>query len=147
MKAINKYLCMMFMAMSMMFAFSACSSDDDDNPLDNPGSETIQEGKWSVNGNTYTYTIKQDYGYISWTMKWELTFGSDDKCSSSKCVISFPDKTMAQEAYNEYKADGEKVTISGKNVTIDYTDTHKGLLKSELLAIIEAMDGAMNGTF
>ena len=58
MKAINKYLCMMFMAMSMMFAFSACSSDDDDNPLDNPGSETIQEGKWSVNGNTYTYTIK-----------------------------------------------------------------------------------------
>ena len=143
MKAINKFLYMMLMVFGMTFSFSACSSDDDKETIENPN-EALQDGKWTVNGNTYTYTVKQDYGYVSWSMKWTVKFDNSDKCVSSKCENTFSDKTMAQAFYDEWKStESDPATLSGKTVTIDYTDSHKGMPKSTLLALIEAMGGAL----
>lgn len=136
---LSKYLCILFMIMGMTLSFSACSSDDDKNSPEET-EDILQEGKWTVDGNTYTYTIKQDYGYVAWSMKWIVTFDNSDKCISSKCENIFSDKEIAQAFYEEYKlTEEEPVTISGKTVIIDYSNTHKGILKSDLLALIEAM--------
>ncbi|MBR2607327.1 MAG: hypothetical protein IKC70_05290 [Bacteroidaceae bacterium] len=142
MKAFNKLLMMLIMAFGM-FAFNACSSDDDD-VLPKDPDEIIQEGKWTVNGNTYTYTQSMDYGYgVSYSMKWVLVFGSNDKCTSSKCEYTFSDKSIAQAFYDEWLADDEAapIQISGRTVTIDHTETYKDMDKETLLVVIEAMSG------
>ena len=142
MKILSKLLMMLIIAFGT-FAFSSCGNEDDDILPDNPN-EVVQEGKWSIDGNTYTYTQSVDYGYgVSYAMKWTIVLDDNDKCVSSKCECTFSDKTVAQSFYEEWKSSDEvsSAKISGRTVTLDWSESHKGTDKEIILALIEAMGG------
>ncbi len=119
----------------MSVGFTACSSDDDDNGIENPD-DILQNGKWVEEGNTITYTTNVGSLY---TMKWVLTFDANDICTKSVCESTFANSAMANEYFNEQKDEGHPINVSGNKVTEDFTQEHKGLSKSVLKAAIEAM--------
>ncbi len=68
--------------------------------------------------------------------RWVLTFDDNGICIESKCEMVFTDASIAQLMYNELLNSGQSVTISENTVIIDFTESHAGLTKEDVLAAI-----------
>ncbi len=122
--------------------FCACGDDDKENePAPEAGQELV-EGKWVEQGNQLIYKVTYSYGgYFSYTAVWTLTFDGDT-CVKSECACTFDSNEIADAFYQGFVEDGDyPVTKSGNTVTIDYTEFHQGMSKSELKASIAASGG------
>ncbi len=137
----KKYFYYMMLLMGLMLGVTSCGDDEKQSELP-PGQENpIQNGKWVEKGNTLTYTSKFSAYGVSYDMEWTMTFADDDTCLTSKCVYKFRSSNLADEFYDEMKNDGYSVAKSEKNVTVDFTEEHKGMQKSLLKTVVEAMSG------
>lgn len=140
MKSILKYLFAFIFVTTLSFSFASCSDDEPGQDPDTPG--TIVDGKWTEKGNQLIYTESYDFGYgVSYTATWTLTFNGD-VCVKSICACKFSSSEYAEAFYQAWKADETyPATKSGNTVTIDYTEAHKDLSKSEIKNAIGSMGG------
>lgn len=138
MKSVFKYLFSFIFILSLSLSFVACSEDEPGADPENPG--VVVNGKWTEKGNQLIYTETYDWGYgVSYTATWTLTF-ENDKCVKSICACKFSSSEYANAFYEAMKADeAYPVSKSGNTVTVDYTELHKGMSKSDLKASLEAM--------
>lgn len=140
MKTIKQFLCMLFF-LGGVIGFCACGDKDDDEPGNNSGQEIV-EGKWTEQGNKLIYKISYDYGSgVSYSGVWTLTF-EGDSCVKSECACTFGSSQVADAFYQVWREEETyPATKSGNTITIDYTEIHRGMSKTELKAAIGAMDG------
>lgn len=128
-------------AVLMGLALTSCNKVDE--PSTNGNGEVVggdyEVGVWYEEGNKLIYVFEHDYVIYKYTIKWTLTFDSNDLCVKSECEYNFNDATMAQVFYEELRETENNVRKSGNTIIVDMTDEHAGLNKEELKSIISTM--------
>ena len=133
------------MAMLMSVAcFTACGDDDDDEVEDLIDAVTNGSSSGTIveKDNTLTLTVEQTGVYTS---TYVAKFDNNDLCTSYIQTSVYKQSIMADaiwEGYSEGNGNGFTASRNGNTITIDYTETYKGLNKA---VVKEAMQILANG--
>ena len=121
-------------------AFTACGDDDDDkvSPEDIENLDFKYTTDFKESGNQMILTVKGTAAGVTMTQVWTATFNGDVLASF---IISetYPNETLAKAAYQEYMEDKEKVSISGKTITRDWTEEYAELDRATMRIMLQSI--------
>ncbi len=134
----KKYLFLALMVAFSSLAFTACGDDDDDkvSPEDIENLDFKYTTDFKESGNQMILTVKGTAAGVTMTQVWTATFNGDVLASF---IISetYPNETLAKAAYQEYMEDKEKVSISGKTITRDWTEEYADLDRATMRIMLQ----------
>lgn len=134
----KKYLFLALMVAFSSLAFTACGDDDDDkvSPEDIENLDFKYTTDFKESGNQMILTVKGTAAGVTMTQVWTATFNGDVLASF---IISetYPNETLAKAAYQEYMEDKEKVSISGKTITRDWTEDYADLDRATMRIMLQ----------
>lgn len=136
----KKYLFLALMVAFSSLAFTACGDDDDDkvSPEDIENLDFKYTADFKESGNQMILTVKGTAAGVTMTQVWTATFNGDVLASF---IISetYPNETLAKAAYQEYMEDKEKVSISGKTITRDWTEEYAELDRATMRIMLQSI--------
>lgn len=136
----KKYLFLALMVAFSSLAFTACGDDDDDkvSPEDIENLDFKYTTDFKESGNQMILTVKGTAAGVTMTQVWTATFNGDVLASF---IISetYPNETLAKAAYQEYMEDKEKVSISGKTITRDWTEDYADLDRATMRIMLQSI--------
>jgi hypothetical protein len=136
----KKYLFLALMVAFSSLAFTACGDDDDDkvSPEDIENLDFKYTTDFKESGNQMILTVKGTAAGVTMTQVWTATFNGDVLASF---IISetYPNETLAKAAYQEYMEDKEKVSISGKTITRDWTEEYAELDRATMRIMLQSI--------
>ena len=136
----KKYLFLALMVAFSSLAFTACGDDDDDkvSPEDIENLDFKYTTDFKESGNQMILTVKGTAAGVTMTQVWTATFNGDMLASF---IISetYPNETLAKAAYQEYMEDKEKVSISGKTITRDWTEEYAELDRATMRIMLQSI--------
>lgn len=136
----KKYLFLALMVAFSSLAFTACGDDDDDkvSPEDIENLDFKYTTDFKESGNQMILTVKGTAAGVTMTQVWTATFNGDVLASF---IISetYPNETLAKAAYQEYMEDKEKVSISGKTITRDWTEEYADLDRATMRIMLQSI--------
>lgn len=136
----KKYLFLALMVAFSSLAFTACGDDDDDkvSPEDIENLDFKYTTDFKESGNQMILTVKGTAAGVTMTQVWTATFNGDVLASF---IISetYPNETLAKAAYQEYMEDKEKVSISGKTITRDWTEEYAELNRATMRIMLQSI--------
>lgn len=136
----KKYLFLALMVAFSSLAFTACGDDDDDkvSPEDIENLDFKYTTDFKESGNQMILTVKGTAAGVTMTQVWTATFNGDVLASF---IISetYPNETLAKAAYQEYMEDKEKVSISGKTITRDWTEDYAELDRATMRIMLQSI--------
>lgn len=136
----KKYLFLALMVAFSSLAFTACGDDDDDKvrPEDIENLDFKYTTDFKESGNQMILTVKGTAAGVTMTQVWTATFNGDVLASF---IISetYPNETLAKAAYQEYMEDKEKVSISGKTITRDWTEDYAELDRVTMRIMLQSI--------
>jgi hypothetical protein len=135
----KKYLFLALMVAFSSLAFTACGDDDDKvRPEDIENLDFKYTTDFKESGNQMILTVKGTAAGVTMTQVWTATFNGDVLASF---IISetYPNETLAKAAYQEYMEDKEKVSISGKTITRDWTEEYAELNRATMRIMLQSI--------
>ena len=136
----KKYLFLALMVAFSSLAFTACGDDDDDkvSPEDIENLDFKYTTDFKESGNQMILTVKGTAAGVTMTQVWTATFNGDVLASF---IISetYPNETLAKAAYQEYMEDKEKVSISGKTITRDWTEDYADFDRATMRIMLQSI--------
>ena len=138
----KKYFYLLLLALVPAMTFTACGSDDDNEPEFNPGDVKFSKPTLTETSKQLILTYNESYEDLVVNIVETYEFDGDVlvKVTFSE---TFPNEAMAQEFIDDLNSDPEEslysrhLTRNGRTVTYDATSDYKGKTKEEIRKFLQ----------